>query len=48
MLTSARDWVGSALSRCTLPVKAVKLPRTLVTMAWRATKPSREWAGSSS
>ena len=30
-----------------VPASSVNEPRTLVTMAWRATKPIRLWAGSS-
>ena len=37
-----REFDGSALSMCNSPVNERKEPRTLVTMAWRAMKPSRE------
>jgi hypothetical protein len=44
--TSAVEAVGSASSRWRWPARSGKCPRTLVTMAWRATKPTRLWAGS--
>lgn len=37
---------GSAPSRWAVPSNWWNAPRTLVTMAWRATKPIRVWVGS--
>src|SRR6266566_163728 len=48
MSTSALDLLGSAWSRWITPEKTWKFPRTVATMACRAAKPSRVWAGSRS
>ena len=37
---------GLAVSMWAVPCHSSNEPRTLVTIAWRATKPSRLWAGS--
>jgi hypothetical protein len=41
MVAVERD--GSVPSRCSEPVKSRNLPLTLVTIAWRATKPIVVW-----
>jgi hypothetical protein len=43
-LCAAAGRVGEV--RTASPSKESKPPRTLVTMAWRATKPMRLWVGS--
>ena len=40
------SWPGSAVSTWAVPLNSLNWPRTLVTIAWRATKPRRVWAGS--
>src|SRR5882757_3494056 len=45
MLASTRDWTGSSAT-VILPLTSWKAPRTLLTIKWRATKPTRVWAGS--
>ena len=46
MVSEADDFAGSAPSSVRLPVNSEKPPRTLATMAWRATKPIVECVGS--
>ncbi len=43
MERSTLELAGVASSMWAVPVKAPNWPRTLVTMAWRATKPRRLW-----
>ena len=40
------EFVGLAASRVAVPANSLNEPRTLVTIAWRATKPMRVWVGS--
>ncbi len=44
--TCAVEPEGLAASMTTVPATSANEPRTLATIAWRATKPSREWLGS--
>ena len=46
IVTCARELAGLAPSSVAVPSNSLNAPRTLVTMAWRATKPIRECAGS--
>ena len=43
MVRSTLDAGGFASSMWAVPSKSPNWPRTLVTMAWRATKPRRLW-----
>src|SRR5690606_22978802 len=45
MVTDAVDAVGSSVTTIS-PETSVKLPRTLLTIRCRATKPTRVWVGS--
>ena len=45
-VTSAVEPVGFAASITMVPATSSNAPRTLVTIACRATKPRREWLGS--
>ena len=46
MATEAVEPLGFAASMTIVPATSSNAPRTLVTMAWRATKPTRLWLGS--
>ncbi len=46
IVTVAVERDGSLPSRTAVPSNSLKAPRTLVTIAWRATKPMRLWPGS--
>jgi hypothetical protein len=46
MVTRAEERVGLAASMVAVPSNSLNAPRTLVTIACRATKPIRVWAGS--
>ena len=44
--TDAVEPLGLRPSTTIVPATSSNAPRTLVTMAWRATKPTRVWLGS--
>ena len=44
--TVAVEALGLAASTTMVPATSSNAPRTLVTMAWRATKPTRVWLAS--
>ncbi len=44
--SSADEAAGSAASKCALPSNSLNWPRTVVTIAWRAEKPTRLCAAS--
>ena len=46
MVSWALDLAKSPASTTALPSNSLNAPRTLVTIAWRATKPMRVWAAS--
>ncbi len=46
IVTTAVELAGLLPSSTRFPVNSLNAPRTLVTMACRATKPMRLWAGS--
>jgi hypothetical protein len=46
MVSCPVDLVKSVPSMTALPSNWLNAPRTLVTIAWRATNPIRVWAGS--
>ena len=46
MVSSAVDLARSSASTTALPSNSLNAPRTLVTIACRATKPMRVWAAS--
>ena len=43
MLTLAEELAGLAVSTWAAPSNSLNWPRTVVTIAWRAEKPSRLW-----
>ena len=43
MVSAIEEADGLAVSTWAVPSNSPNWPRTLVTMAWRAVKPSREW-----
>ena len=46
MATSTLEALRSSPSTIAAPSNSLNEPRTLVTIAWRATKPIRVWVGS--
>ena len=46
MVSCRLELVGSSASKWPEPSNSLNEPRTLVTMAWRATNPIRLWVGS--